>query len=160
MNQPGHGFRGGGPRERDYRPPPPGLPAGYLANGYFDENGNVLPEIIQTWPPQLAQLFSRGSPKLNTAQLRRFYNKVCDIKQRLDSGQSFDSLKEQIYSLGPLAAAAVGRGTAPQLFKDFIDRNVQLAVKSDGHFRRGFRTHFESIVAYVKYLEQNPQGGR
>ncbi len=158
MVQPGHPNRGGNPRGRDNRPPPPGLPQGYLANGYFDENGNLYPEVIQKWPMEIARAFRQSRPQLNTTQLRRFFNKVCDIKLRLDAGQSFDSLKEQIYTLGPMAAASVGRETAPQIFKDFIDQNVQLATQSSNHLRRGFKTHFESIIAYVKYLEKKSAG--
>lgn len=153
MNQSKSGPGGGNPKRRDNRPPP-SLPHNYLANGYFDEKGNLLPEVIQDWPVQLAKIFLQSQPKLNTAQLRRFYNKVTHIKQRLDSGQSFDNLKEEIYSLGYLSAAAVGRGNAPEIFKDFMERNIKYAVQSPDHFRRGFKTHFESIVAYVKYQEE------
>jgi CRISPR type III-A-associated protein Csm2 len=154
------GFKGGQLRPQDRRPSPLKLPDGYLNSGYFDDKGNVLPEVIQSWPLDLARKFLQSEPKLNTAQLRRFYNKVCDIKQRLDAQQPFDSMKEQIYSFGPLAAASVGRGTAPSLFKEFVDCNIPYAVKSKEHFRRGFATHFQSIVAYVKYLEPKTQGGR
>lgn len=147
-----------GPPAGRFSPPLPKLPDGYLANGYFDEKGNVRPEVIQVWPPALARTFTKEAyPKLNTAQLRRFYNKVCNIRQRLDGNQPFDVLKEQIYSLGPLVAAAVGRKTAPQIFKDFIDMNIPHAVRSEEHFRRGFLVHFQSVVAYAKFY--NPEGG-
>jgi len=158
MNQqPRSGFASGrsGP---PYDHAPSRLPEGYLANGYFDDKGNVRPEVIQTWPPALARTFTEATPKLNTAQLRRFYNKVCNINQRLDANQPFDELKEQIYSLGALVAASVGRKTAPQVFKDFVDMNIPHAVRSEKHFRRGFLIHFQSVVAYAKYY--NPEGGR
>lgn len=150
-----YGRQGDNPRQG-----PSQLPQGYLAKGYFDEKGNVLPEVINKWPLELAKAFLEGRPKLNTAQLRRFYNKVRHIKERLDAKQPFDSLKEQIYALGPLAAAAIGRETAPPLFKEFIDSNITQAVKSEAHFARGFILHFQGIVAYAKYLESKQQGGR
>ncbi len=152
-NQSRYRPQGGNPRRRDNRPPP-SLPHNYLANGYFDGKNNLLPQVIQDWPMELAGTFLRNQPRLNTAQLRRFYNKVTNIKQRLDSGQSFDNLKEEIYSLGYLSANAVGRGNAPDIFKEFMDRTINYAVQSPDHFRRGFKTHFESIVAYVKYQEE------
>ena len=155
MNQAGRPYQRDNPKEN-----PPQLPPGYLAKGYFDEKGNVFPEVIEKWPLELANAFLKGKPKLNTAQLRRFYNKVRDIKEKLDAKQPFDTLKEQIYALGPLAAAAVGRETAPPLFKEFIDRNIPHAVKSEAHFTRGFILHFQGIVAYAKFLDPKQQGGR
>ncbi len=156
MNQPGRRYSI--PQSQGRISPSPALPPGYLVNGYFDDKGNVRPEVIQTWPPMLARTFTEATPKLNTAQLRRFYNRVCDMRQRLDANQPFDELKEQIYSLGALVAAAVGRKTAPQVFKDFVDMNIPHAVRSEKHFRRGFLIHFQSVVAYSKYY--NPEGGR
>lgn len=144
---------GSRPGPRDSGPPPSQLPNGYLASGYFDDKGNVFPDVIQKWPLELAQRFLGSRQKLNTAQLHRFFNKVRDIDQRLDAQQPFDSLKEQLYALGPLAAASVGRETAPPVFKEFIDANIPHAVKSKEHFKRGFVMHFQSIVGYAKYLE-------
>jgi hypothetical protein len=46
----------------------------------------------------------------------------------------------------------VARGTAPDVFKDFIDRNVCLAAKDEKHFRSGFLVHFQSVVAYFTYF--------
>ncbi|RLC96209.1 MAG: type III-A CRISPR-associated protein Csm2 [Chloroflexi bacterium] len=156
MTQPRQGLERDRQDPRGNRPPAAGLPEGYLRNGYFDAKGNVLPEVIQAWPMELAKTFLEVKPKLNTAQLRRFYAKVRDIEHRLDMDDDkelFQSLKEQIYSLGPIAAAAVGRQNAPQQFKQFIDLNIPHAVRSVKHFKRGFVTHFQSIVAYVRYLE-------
>ena len=142
---------------RETQPPPSGLPAGYLAKGYFDDKGNVLPEVIQEWPSQLAQVFKRSGPK--STQLRRFYNKAKAIEQKLKSGQSFERLKEEIETLKPLAAAAVGKKNAPELFREFMDLNVHRAAESPEAFARGFIVHFQSVVAYTKYYEEK-KGGR
>ena len=37
-------------------------------------------------------------------------------------------------------------------FKQFIDRNMELAVQDEDSFRRGFIQHFESVLAYFVYF--------
>ena len=130
------------------------LPRGYLERGYFDKAGNVLPEVIQEWAEQLARIFLREG--LKTAQLRRFFNRSRAIEQQ---NLPFERLREEILSLKPIAAASVGRKTAPDIFKVFVDKNVDLAIRSPESFSRGFLTHFQSVVAYVKYYENLPRGG-
>jgi len=132
----------------------PLLPRGYLERGYFDKEDNVLPEVIQEWPEQLARTFLREG--LKSTQLRRFFNRARAIEQQ---ALPFERLKEDILNLKPIVAASVGRRTAPDIFKVFIDRNVDLAVNSLESFSRGFLTHFQSVVAYVKYYENLPRGG-
>ncbi len=138
-----------GPEQRQ-----PLLPRGYLERGYFDKDGNVLPEVIQEWPEQLARTFLREG--LKSTQLRRFFNRARAIEQQ---ALPFERLKEDILSLKPIVAASVGRRTAPDIFKMFIDKNIDLAVNSPESYGRGFLTHFQSVVAYVKYYENIPRGG-
>ena len=132
----------------------PSLPSDYLQGGYFNKDGNVLPEVIQQWPEQLARAFLREG--LKSTQLRRFFNRARAIEQQ---NLPFERLREDILSLKPIAAASVGRGTAPDIFKVFIDMNVDLAIDSSKSFSRGFLTHFQSVVAYLKYYENLPRGG-
>ncbi len=145
--------------QRDRYPPrterrQPSLPPGYLQGGYFDKEGNVLPEVIQEWPEQLARTFLREG--LKSTQLRRFFNRARAIEQQ---ALPFERRKEDILSLKPIVAASVGRETAPDIFKVFIDRNVHLAINSPESFSRGFLAHFQSVVAYLKYYENLPRGG-
>lgn len=135
----------------------PSLPAGYLQGGYFGDKGHLLPEVVQQWPQQLAQSFKQTG--LTSTQMRRFFNRARGIERQLDANQPFDRLKEQILALKPIAAASVGKGNAPELFKTFIDKNVDLAVMSEEAFKRGFLTHFQSVVAYIKYFEKKSEGG-
>jgi len=144
---------GGGrpPGPGDTRPPAPRIP-GEEAKSYFDEKGNVLPQVIQEWPMKLARGFKNGG--LSSTQLRRFFNKARGIEQKLKSGKDFDRLKEEILTLKPLAAASVGKKNAPESFNRFMEINVQKAIESKEAFTRGFLIHFQSIVAYTKYFEE------
>ena len=153
--------RGGQPppqRGKTYPPSVPGLPQGYLEKGYFDAKGNLLPEVIQKWPEELAQLLHQEG--LTATQLRRFFNRARNLESQSGAGKPFDRLKEEILSLKVLVTAAVGRKVAPELLKQFMDKNVELAIKSPDSFKRGFMTHFQSVVAYVKYLESKQQPKR
>ena len=148
----------------DYRarssPPQTTLPSNYLQHGYFDSKGNLFPEMLQGYSEQLARQFKRQG--LTSTQLRRFFNRARSLERQLDAKtRDFGRLKEDIEMLKPLAAASVGRKTAPDIFKDFIDKNVQLVLSSDNPevFKRGFIMHFQSVVAYLKYYEEKDKGG-
>lgn len=152
------GFRPPGPPLRPNMPPsgrvlPEGLGPDYLKNGYFDGNGNLWPELVTSEAERIAQVLGQrqGQAELKTAQLRRFYGKAKNAEQKLDSAQSFESVKSDVLTLQPLSANTVARGNAPQVFKDFIDRNVRLATKDENHFRKGFLVHFQSVVGYFTY---------
>ena len=137
------------------RPTPPRLPDGYLHRGYFDEKGNIFPDLVTTIPEEVAKGLGIGG--VTSTRLRRFYTKAKAVEQRLDSGESFESAMAGILELKQHAANAVGRaqGKAEQegldLLKKFIDHNVDLAVKSKEAFRKGFLLHFQGVVAYFKY---------
>lgn len=123
------------------------LPQGYLREGYFDKNGNILEEVIMQWPQQLAKVFHESRPQLKTAQLRRFFSEVRHQEGRLASGISFASLKPEILKLDIYAANALKRHNAPPVFKNFIGQNVRLAKNDEKSFK-AFVTHFECIVGY------------
>ncbi len=122
------------------------LPAGYLAKGYFDEKGNPLPEIIIDWPQQLARALEKES--MTSAQLRNFFGELRKIESQLVAGKSFSEVKARIYRLAPLAANAVNKEKVPPIFKDFIEKNLQVATKDEKSFLQGFLLHFESLVGY------------
>lgn len=107
------------------------------------------PEVLVDWPLAIAR--SLG-PDMKTAQLRRFFTRVKAIESGLDAGDEFARARAGLMELQPLAAYAVGRKTAPELFKQFIERNVPLATKDIDSFKKGFVPHFQSLMAYFKYL--------
>jgi len=147
-----------GPRRPLVPASPPGLGPEYLRQQeYFDQKGNLWPELVAgeklcQWTRALGQ--RQGQVQLKTTQLRRFYGKAREIERELDLGRTFEELRAEILSLRPLAANTVARGNATDTFKDFIDRNVSLAVRDEKHFRRGFLVHFQSVVAYFTYLSR------
>ncbi len=136
-----------------------GLPADYLKKGYFDGDGNIFPELVTSMGEDVARRLGIGG--VTSTQLRRFYSKAKTAEQQLDAGEPFPSVVASILELKQHAANAVGKAQGKneeaglRLFKDVIDRNVDLAVRSEKAFRKGFLLHFQGIVAYFKF--HNPK---
>ena len=130
-------------------PPPPSLPQGYLKNGYFDNNGNILEEVIIQWPRAIADAFHGAKPQLKTAQLRKFFAEVRRQEARLASGIPFATVKTEIQKLDSHAQNAFKKNNAPFLFRNFMEQNIKLAAKDEKSFR-AFTTHFECIVGYYQ----------
>lgn len=135
------------------------LPDGYLAQGYFDPDGHIHPDLITSTAEEIAKRLGVGGVTAN--QLRRFYTKAKTAEQRLKAGEPFPSVTAGILELKQHAANAVGRAQGKneqaglELLKQFIDRNVDLATKSEEAFRKGFLPHFQGVVGYFKY--HNPK---
>jgi CRISPR type III-A-associated protein Csm2 len=146
---------------RGGREPPPGLPPDYLQGGYFQADGKTLrPEVIVSWAEEVARALGDSRPEMTYTQLRRFYNKTVSIKQKLEGGSQFPQLVPEILTLKRDAADSVGKENAPLLFKEFIDRNVDWAIKGEDYFKKGFLQHFQSVIAYKRYWEYKKKGRR
>lgn len=128
--------------------PPPRyeLPQGYLARGYFDTAGNILPQTVVDWPRAIAA--NLASAGLQTAQLRKFFSEARLIEGQLRAGADFAALRGRMLKLDAYAADAVKKGNAPPLFRQFIQQNLKWASTDTKSFLEGFIPHFESVVAY------------
>jgi CRISPR type III-A-associated protein Csm2 len=92
--------------------------------------------------------------------LRRVFNKARGIEAKLKSQKSggqttnIKMIEPDIYTLKRTVAYQVGRGREQKLvtdsFKEFIDRNVALAVQGERNFQ-AFLQHFEAVLAYFVY---------
>lgn len=133
-----------------------GWPAGYLEGGYFEKVEDVKrvkPAMVDEWAEAVAQMLESGDMKAH--QLRRFFNKARAIESKLDSGEPFVAVMTDIHTFKRDAAYAVSREVAPKAFKDFIDRNVELAVRDEDSFRKGFIEHFQSVLAFFTYYSRD-----
>ncbi len=133
----------------------------YLKEGYFDANGHLRVEVVETEAVKAAKWLGNAEPKMTSHQLRRFFNKMRALEQRLEREPDFGAIRAGIAAFGRDAAYAVGRGVAPEVLKVIVDRNVALAQRDERSFREGFMEHFESIVAYfVFYFRDRERSGR
>jgi cold shock protein len=127
--------------------------ADYLREGYFerkDDKAYLRPAIVDSLAMDVAKAL--GSCEMKASQLRRFFNKARGIEARLDRTNDFEAVKADIYRFKSDVAYQVGRRLVPQEFQQFVDRNVELAVRDEQSFRQGFLQHFESVLAYFVYF--------
>jgi CRISPR type III-A-associated protein Csm2 len=124
------------------------LPEGYLAQGYFDENGYPLKQLFIGWPEELAAKFKED--RMTASALRNFYNES-KIIHSIAEGLEFEQVRERIWKLKPLAQYAANRkaGNTPYLFYQFIVANLPHAEQSLKAFKT-FVSHFECVVANFK----------
>jgi CRISPR type III-A-associated protein Csm2 len=124
------------------------LPDGYLAQGYFDENGYPMKQLFIEWPKELAVKLRQG--KMTASALRNFYNEA-RIIHSIAEGLEFEQVRERIWKLKPKAHYAANRkaGNTPYLFYQFIEANLPHAEQSLKAFKT-FVSHFECVVAFFK----------
>jgi len=127
-----------------------------LKDGYFDSDGHLRPEVVGHVAQKVAEAIRRervGGNPMAYGQLRSFWSLIQAVRNKLDVGGSFAGVKADIQGLSARAALAVSREVAPPVFKDFIDRNVALALENADAFKQGFVRHFEAVICFFKYGE-------
>jgi CRISPR type III-A-associated protein Csm2 len=141
------------------------LPAHYLAKGYFDPaKGVIFAELLNGLANQVAQALSDA--EVSMAQVRRYFTMARSLEDRLASGRDYAEVANELRMMKANVAAVVGRilefrqrerltGT----LKAFLDRNIDMAVRDQKSFLKGFLPHFECVLAY--FIWHNSQkGGR
>jgi len=86
---------------------------------------------------------------LKRTQLRRFYNEVRSLADRVKDDASFKRILPLIRMLKAKVAYQKGRRLVPDSFVEFINTCVDeknLVDKDD--FLKGFVKHFEAVVGY------------
>ncbi len=126
--------------------------AAYLRKGYFlDPKCEQLdPDIVDSVALEVAKKLANTG--INSHQLRRFFNQV----RAIGANPSFASAKGDLVALKSAAAYQVGRGLVREDFKQFIDRNVDLAAQRQENLQRGFIPHFQAVLGFFVYLTREP----
>ena len=126
-----------------------GLPKEYLQNGYF-EGKHLKREYIVEYASDIAnQLAYDPQKQMTAAGLRRFFAKVRFLERKLNNAKGdFAVIVPEILALIPYVHNAKTRGVVPQLFQEFIEKNVNVAAKDKDAFCKGFLKHFEYVVAF------------
>lgn len=154
----------GGPRSGG--PPPPRqeqtleqLWPGYLKDGYFDETGALRPELVsRSRMEPLGRAMAEARPGLTPHQARRFFHHCRAIESRLRAGtSSWSHEREQLLRLDVFGADALGKQPPkiPQMFHDFVRRNVERAITEE-QFLRGLLPHFEALLGFgARFFNRN-----
>lgn len=129
------------------------LPVEYedeLNSGYFNESGNLKDSLIIKYPKLLANVFSKDPSVNKSAQLRKYYDYCKNKEGILKINNDFNKIRSELLQLLPLAEDALRRKNISKPFRDFIEININEAVKSEKNFIDGFIPHFQSLIGYYK----------
>jgi len=128
----------------------------YLAGGYFDERGNLRPELVEREPlERLAREMAQDRPSLTSTQVRRYFGHCRAIETQIlaeserDRHEKWLGCYKDLMITDAVAAKArePGKEKIPQLFADYITINVK-AAKTSKDFLEGFIYHFEALVGF------------
>jgi len=122
-----------------------------MLENYFDEKGRLKKEVFIEDAKRMAEIFSNDNLKYNA--LRNFYNKIREIEFKLKRNKIFENIKQDIYSLVPLVNYQYNREIVPLSYKNFIEKQVELAVKDEQNFY-AFLEYHKSILAYSKEKQE------
>jgi len=135
-------------------PQPSKLPDDYLAGGYFDEQGNLRERYIAKDGDAdiIAKQLGWARPAMTNHQLRRFYGHVRAAANRLDMTENFSAVYINLKKLDPFVSEAKGKGKIPDLFYDFVIKNIKV-IRPDHKedFTKGFLEHFQAVVAFFTF---------
>lgn len=113
---------------------------------YFLKNGVIRRELLLEEAEKLAQEFVRR--RLNSAQLRRFYNEVKALEARIDA-EGYDKCEPMLWLLRAKVAYACpkqGEKKIPDEFAKFLwDCIAQIQGREEF---RAFCKVFEAVVGY------------
>lgn len=125
----------------------------YLLSGYYSdaEKLKLREDLIGTEAEKLGRTLATLEPELTPTQLRKFFNDVRSIEERIKENNYQKAL---ITMLKSKVAYSVGKKTSktPRQFKDFIDACVD-KIDDEKDFY-GFVKFFESVVGYFYYFKE------
>lgn len=123
-----------------------------LSLGYFSdvEKQKLKESLIGKEAERLGKTLANLEPELTTTQLRKFFNEVRSLEERMKEDNFQKALIDMLKSK---VAYAVGKDSSkvPEEFKDFIFSCVD-KINDEKDFY-GFVKFFESIVGYFYYFK-------
>lgn len=125
----------------------------YLANGYFDADGNLRVELVEraTVEPLVKAMATAADKPLTRTQLRRFFQHCRAIEAALKSkDKTWGQAQPDVKKLDYVASDSTKLGKdqkIPRIFADFIEINVK-KIQSENDFLNGFMPHFEALVGF------------
>lgn len=126
----------------------------FLSSGYYSdiEKKKLREDLLGIEAEKLGAKFAALKPELTTTQLRKFFNEVRSLEERLE--ESFEDQKALVTMLKSKVAYSVGKKTSktPREFKDFMDACID-KIKDKKDFD-GFIKFFESVVGYFYYSKE------
>lgn len=147
--------------QRTTHDPRGGLRAGYLEGGYFAEDDNLRPQVMQEDAEYVANMLAQARARdFSVSQFRRFYDHVKALEKKLDlMDGNFRAIEGELRMLKAFAADARAKDKVPEIFREFITANVDL-VMNKKDFLQGFIPHLQAVLAYYNYESLKNRGRR
>lgn len=127
------------------------FPETYLKFGYNKESGEFNPTYLTTLAERIGKELSNDGTT-GKSKIRSYYDQVESLVTRLSSGAlTEEQTKKQLTMLAPRVADRFNKGTASEIFKKFIEKNVAYLNKTE-NFKvdlYSFKLHFEAVVCYT-----------
>lgn len=122
-----------------------------LEKGYF-EGKYIRNEFLIEFPMALADNFCRNQMLNKSTQIRKYFDFCRKIEGVFKTKKDFGYVKSELPKLIYHVNSAYNK--KPPLiskeFKIFIEKNVDLAIKNENNFQKGFISHFEALIGYSK----------
>lgn len=154
------------------RPIPGCLPSTYVdlvRTGYFDRDGVIREQYLRGATQDLARKFQPGQRGgLTSNQLRIFFNNLKTAQTAYknavsaaegDRAAADKILLRKVQAMDSLIRYAKGKqdnSAIPEAFFHFILENVD-ACKNSKDINDGFIPHFQAVLGFFKYYEQENQ---
>lgn len=121
-----------------------------ILEGYFNDKDCLKETLIIKYPKLLAEQLSRDTKINKPTQIRKYYDYCKNLEGILKIKNDFNCILADLYQLVPLTNNALNKGNISTSFKDFLELNINQAVKSERNFIEGFLPHFQSVIGYYK----------
>ncbi|MEM3373495.1 MAG: type III-A CRISPR-associated protein Csm2 [Candidatus Anstonellales archaeon] len=121
-----------------------------IDDGYFNKEDRLKESLIIKYPQMLSVIFTSEPKKNKPSQIRKYYDYCKNLEGILKIKNNFNAILPDLYQLIPLTINAMNKDHISNTFKDFIEININLAVKSEKNFTEGFLPHFQALIGYYK----------
>lgn len=129
-------------------PTAPGLPDGYLANGYYAVSEKGHKYLRSEFVGDHAEFIARNLAPMKATDFNKLLK---ELKRAKKTTLPYEARETAMLELVPKSIALVGRKRAPSLLTTFIRANVN-HVQCDEDFSALYR-HFESVGAFLVAME-------
>ncbi len=121
-----------------------------LENGYFNEKGYLKPDLIIKYPLFLAKLFGADRNLNKSAQVSKFYYVFKQLENLYKIKKDFDYVNVELQKYLPIANKSFQRNHISKDFATFLIKNIEMAIKSEKDFLKGFIPHMQSFMGYYE----------
>lgn len=118
-------------------------------DSFYDEDGYLKRSVFLESAEKMSYILQKQ--RMTQASIRSLFGYINSIKTKLKADRNIPLgyIRENFLKFVTHTEYQVNRGVIPEVFKEFVDRHKDLAIKSKKEFL-GFADYLTSIVARMK----------